>query len=291
MAGPSAWQALLRRSGGSASAAELGDALEPLCPEVVARQREDEARDRVALARGQTAWMAGRNARCADPWPGLRAARQGTAAYSLFEGGGYYVHDDRDTTEEAGGDVLKAVGDGLVHAAGSSAAIVTYGENGPMCLTVKALRTAPPSRPEGWDRVAEVGLVSRSGRLVVPPYPEAGDSGALGPLPNLAVGGPGRYRLRVHAGTGRGRSRRSGRGSPARRLPGPVTGEARPLTGQATTARARRRCRASCSSADSGASGDSSASRPSRRSRSSAPEGVRTSCLARRLPGCGWRSR
>ncbi|MGW0479363.1 hypothetical protein [Nonomuraea sp. NPDC003214] len=40
-----------------------------------------------------------------------------------------------------------------------------------------------------------------SGLLVVPPYPEAGDSGALGPLPDLAVGGPGRYRLRVHART------------------------------------------------------------------------------------------
>ncbi|MBB6348085.1 hypothetical protein FHU36_004630 [Nonomuraea muscovyensis] len=192
-------QVLLRRAGGSASAGELGDALEFLCPAVVARQRADEAREQEELERELAAWQTQANARCADPWPKLRGRRQGTAAYSLFEGGGYEVFDDRDSTEGAGGDIFKAIDDGFIDAAGSSAAITTYGENEPMCLTVKAFGAAPPLRLEGWDKVVEVGVVSRSGRLVVPPYPEGGDSGALRPLPNLAVDGPGRYRMRVYA--------------------------------------------------------------------------------------------
>ncbi|MER5321240.1 hypothetical protein [Streptosporangium roseum] len=192
-------QELLRRAGGSAGTAELGDALEFLCPGVVARQRADEARDQAERERELAAWEAEMNARCADPWPKLRARRQGTAAYLLFEGGGYTVFDDRDSTEGAGGDIVKAIDDGFIDAAGSSAAITTYGENEPMCLTVKAFGAAPPLRLKGWDRVVEVGVVSRSGRLVVPPYPEGGDSGVIKPLPNLAVDGPGRYRMRVYA--------------------------------------------------------------------------------------------
>lgn len=75
---------------------------------------------------------------------------------------------------------------------------MTYGENEPMCLTVKAFGSAPPLRLTGWERVAEVGIVSRSGRLEVPSY-DGGDEGAGARLPNLAVKGPGRYRLRAYA--------------------------------------------------------------------------------------------
>lgn len=192
-------QELLRRTGGSAGAGELGNALEFLCPDVVARQRADEAREQAKRERELAAWESEMNARCADPWPKLRARRQGTAAYLLFEGGGYAVFDDRDSTEGAGGDIFKAIDDGFIDAAGSSAAITTDGENAPMCLTVKAFGAAPPLRLKGWERVVEVGVISRSGRLVVPPYPEGGDSGAIKPLPNLAVDGPGRYRMRVYA--------------------------------------------------------------------------------------------
>ncbi|MFI7468747.1 hypothetical protein [Nonomuraea sp. NPDC049646] len=126
---------------------------------------------------------------------------QGIAAYMLFEGGGYAVFDDRDESASEEADVLGAVEDGFIDAAGSGAAIVTAEKNAPMCLTVKAFDRAPPLRLAGWDRVVEVGIVSRSGRLVVPACPKGGDSGATGPLPNLAVAGPGRYRLRVHART------------------------------------------------------------------------------------------
>jgi hypothetical protein len=196
-------QALLQRAGGSAAVDDLSRALEFLCPGVVARERADEVRVQVKQERERerelAAWTAEMNARCADPWPKLRAKRQGTAAYLLFEGGGYAVHDDRDSGEGPGGDIFKAIDDGFIDAAGSSAAIMTYGENEPMCVTVKAFGAAPPLRLKGWDQVVEVGVVSRSGRLVVPPYPEWGDSGAVGPLPNLAADGPGRYRMRIYA--------------------------------------------------------------------------------------------
>ncbi|GAB3141130.1 hypothetical protein [Microbispora hainanensis] len=143
-------------------------------------------------------YVAEANARCRDPWPRVRARRQGTAAYFLFEGGGYVVYDPDGTGE--GEDVVgAAIEDGFVAAAGSSAAVMTYGENEPMCLTVKAFGSAPPLRLKGWEQVAEVGVVSRSGRLEVPAYADGGDEGAGRPLPNLAARGPGRYRLRVYA--------------------------------------------------------------------------------------------
>lgn len=75
---------------------------------------------------------------------------------------------------------------------------MTYGENEPMCLTVKAFGSAPPLRLRGWDQVVEVGIVSHSGHLGIPEYSDGGEEGAGARLPNLAVKGAGRYRLRVH---------------------------------------------------------------------------------------------
>ncbi|MFI6502614.1 hypothetical protein [Nonomuraea typhae] len=199
-------QALLRRVDGAGEEDEMSDALEFLCPQVIAVRRADRAREQAEYerrrARTEAAWnarLAKINARCADPWPKLPGRRQGTSAYMLFEGGGYYLHDDRDHDGGPAADPSEAIDDGFIDAAGSSAAITTYGSNEPMCLTVKAYRAAPPLRLEGWDKVVEVGLVSRNGRLIVPPYPEGGDAGAIRPLPNLAIAGPGRYRVRFYA--------------------------------------------------------------------------------------------
>ncbi|MGC5013408.1 hypothetical protein ACLQ2R_21830 [Streptosporangium sp. DT93] len=164
-----------------------------------AEQALDEARARAENERETAAWEAEMNARCTDPWPGVRAGRQGTTAYLLFEGGGHHVFDDRDESEGPGGDIDRAVDDGFVDAAGSSAVVMTDGENAALCVTVKAFGATPPLRLRGWERVVEVGLVSRSGRLVVPHFSEGGDSGTIRPLPDLAVGGPGRYRMRIYA--------------------------------------------------------------------------------------------
>ncbi|MFI6920923.1 hypothetical protein ACIBIZ_13295 [Nonomuraea spiralis] len=202
---------LHERAGGMGDVIELTAALEYLCPGIVARQTAEAYRAQAERDLQEARWKAEANARCADPWPKVRARRQGTAAYMLSEGGGYAVYDDRDDSEGDPGDIyggdgeaadiFDAVEDGFIDAVGSGAAIVTSEENAPMCMTVKAFDRAPPLRLAGWDQVVEVGIVSRSGRLVVPTYPEGGGSGAAGPLPDLAVAGPGRYRLRVHART------------------------------------------------------------------------------------------
>ncbi|MFC7593435.1 hypothetical protein ACFQYP_64315 [Nonomuraea antimicrobica] len=202
--------ALHERAGGTADTIELAAALEYLCPGIVARQNAEADRRQAERDRQEAAWKAEANARCADPWPGARARRQGTAAYMLSEGGGYAVFDDRDDSAGVpediygGGDetadIFDAVEDGFIDVVGSSAAIVTNGDAA-MCLTVKVFNRAPPLRLTGWDQVVEVGIASRSGRLVVPTYPEGGGSGAAGPLPDLAVAGPGHYRLRIYART------------------------------------------------------------------------------------------
>ncbi|MBX6382462.1 MAG: hypothetical protein IRZ07_05730 [Microbispora sp.] len=108
-----------------------------LCPDVVARDEPEllrsESEERADIAR----YVAEENARCRDPWPRLRARRQGTAAYFLFEGGGYGVYDPEDDTSGEGEDVFDAaIDDGFVAAGGSTVAVMTYGENEPMCLTV-----------------------------------------------------------------------------------------------------------------------------------------------------------
>ncbi|WP_271215472.1 hypothetical protein [Streptosporangium carneum] len=196
--------ALLKRAGSARSAWGVDqDALVFLCPDTVAVRSPELLSSEVEEQAENARYVAETNARCFDPWPGLRARRQRTAAYFLFEGGGYGLHDFGDPTEDDAFDV--ALDDGFVGVSGSSAVVMTYRENEPICLTVKAFGSAPPLRLKGWDQVAEVGIVSRSGRLGVPVYSEGRGSGAGARLPNLALKGPGRYRLRVYAREDEGR--------------------------------------------------------------------------------------
>ncbi len=202
--------ALHSRAGGTADTIELAAALEYVCPGIVARQNAEAGRRQAERDLQEATWKAEANARCADPWPRARARRQGTAAYMLPEGGGYAVFDDRDDSAGDPGniygdgdevaDIFDAAEDGFIDVVGSSAAIVTNGDAA-MCLTVKVFNRAPPLRLTGWDQVVEVGITSRSGHLVVPPYPEGSGGGAAGPLPDLAAAGPGHYRLRIYART------------------------------------------------------------------------------------------
>lgn len=65
------------------------------------------------------------------------------------------------------------------------------GEEYAICVTVKAFDAAPPLRLKGWEQVTEVGIRSRSGRLVVPPNQEDGEEPTAPALPNMAAEGPG----------------------------------------------------------------------------------------------------
>ncbi|MEV4549516.1 hypothetical protein [Nonomuraea wenchangensis] len=57
-----------------------------------------------------------------------------------------------------------------------------------------------PRRTAGWQEVEEVPIVSRTGRLTVPEM-DGDEVGAGAPMPNLAIKGKGRYRLRVYVRT------------------------------------------------------------------------------------------
>lgn len=166
----------------------LDDALVFLCPDAVLPSDEQVVKE-------DAAYVAASNAACRDPWPRVRARRQGTASYFTPEGGGYSLADDADPDNKDG------VGrdyDGLLTAEETGVGVGTIRQMN-ICVTVKAFDRAPPLRLRGWQEVAEVGVTSRSGRLTLPTMRPGGQEGAGRALPNLAIKGPGHYRVRVHA--------------------------------------------------------------------------------------------
>ncbi|MEU7000107.1 hypothetical protein [Nonomuraea sp. NPDC046570] len=176
----------------------LSEALVFLCPEVVGRQEPERLRSQAQVRQDFVDYHSKMTSYCSDPWARLRARRQGTVARFLSESGGYYVYDDKSTAKsDDHADLESAFDDGLVHAAGTSAVVLT-GEEYAICVTVKAFGAAPPLRLKGWDQVTEVGIRSRSGRLVLPPNQEDGEEPTAPALPNMAADGPGHYRLRVY---------------------------------------------------------------------------------------------
>ncbi|MFC4061580.1 hypothetical protein ACFOWE_25045 [Planomonospora corallina] len=201
-------EAVLTRAG-SARAAWGADPwdLVYVCPEIVGAAHPELLRSAAETEAANDAHIAEMNAECRDPWPRTKGVVQATARYFLFADGdhGYLVHDPGD--ESAEGEMDQAIdelyddGDALVGAVGSTVLVGHVEDVTDLCLTVKAFRTAPPRRLAGWDQVTEVPVVSRSGRLTVPEL-DGGDAGAGAPMPNLAIAGKGRYRLRVHVRVG-----------------------------------------------------------------------------------------
>ncbi|QFY09721.1 hypothetical protein GBF35_26465 [Nonomuraea phyllanthi] len=66
---------LHERAGGAGDTIELAAALEYLCPGIVARQDAEARRRQAERDLREARWKAEANARCADPWPGVRARR------------------------------------------------------------------------------------------------------------------------------------------------------------------------------------------------------------------------
>jgi hypothetical protein len=165
----------------------LDDALVFLCPDVLMSSDEQ-------MVMEDADYVAASNAACRDPWPRARARRQGTAAYFTPEGGGYYLADDADPDNKDG---VERDYDGLLTGGKTGVGVETIRQMN-VCVTVKVFDKAPPLRLKGWQEVAEVGVTSRSGRLMVPTM-GPGQEGAGRALPNLAIKGPGHYRVRVHA--------------------------------------------------------------------------------------------
>ncbi|MEU8172353.1 hypothetical protein AB0C14_05730 [Microbispora hainanensis] len=174
-----------------------------VCPEIVGATHPELLRSTTDMEKANAAYIAEQNARCRDPWPRTKGVVQATANYFLFVDGdpGYLVHDPEDeATEEAAEQAMDRVydDDASVGVAGSAVLIGHIADVADVCLTVKAFRTPPPQRTAGWDQVNEMPIVSRSGKLTVPDISEGGEVGAGAPMPNLAIAGKGRYRLRVY---------------------------------------------------------------------------------------------
>ncbi|MEU4535466.1 DMT family transporter [Streptosporangium sp. NPDC023825] len=210
---PDEQQAILTRAGSERSAwgVDRWD-LVYVCPEIVGATHPELLRSTAETEAANDAYIAEENAKCRDPWPRTKGVVQATAKYFLFADGdhGYQVHDPKDET--AGEAAEQAIDrlyddDTLIGVAGSTVLIGHLEDVIDLCLTVKALRTAPPRRTAGWDQVNEVPIVSRSGRLTVPEMGEGGDVGAGAPMPNLAIAGKGRYRLRVYVRVDAGEER------------------------------------------------------------------------------------
>ncbi|MDP9842227.1 hypothetical protein [Streptosporangium lutulentum] len=197
-------EAILTRAGSARSAwgADPWD-LVYACPEIVGATHPELLRSTAETEAANTAYIAEENAKCRDPWPRTKGVVQATAKYFLFVDGdhGYLVHDpDDEAADEAAERATDKVYDDntLIGVSGSAVLIGHVEDVVDLCLTVKAFRTAPPRRTAGWKQVNEVPIVSRSGRLTVPEMGEGGEVGAGAPMPNLAIAGKGRYRLRVY---------------------------------------------------------------------------------------------
>ncbi|WP_433511519.1 hypothetical protein ACQP2T_48125 [Nonomuraea sp. CA-143628] len=74
------------------------------------------------------------------------------------------------------------------------ATILTGISIGAVDVTVQLAEGPPPLDLDSWEEIVEVSIESTSGSLIV-----CGLDGDLPKLPNLAWGGKGCYRLRVHA--------------------------------------------------------------------------------------------
>ncbi|WP_062344139.1 hypothetical protein [Herbidospora yilanensis] len=173
-----------------------------VCPEIIGATQPELLRSSEEVEAANKAYIAEMNANCRDPWPRTKGVVQATANYSLFADGdyGYFVLDPKDergeTLAEQAIDRLYK-DDAQVGAAGSSVLVGHIDDVIDLCLTVKAFRAAPPLRLAGWDQVTEVPITTPTGHLTVPEA-DGGDVGANAPMPNLAIEGKGRYRLRVY---------------------------------------------------------------------------------------------
>ncbi|MDH2427113.1 hypothetical protein [Sphaerisporangium sp. TRM90804] len=201
-------EAILTRAGSARPAwgADPWD-LVYVCPEIIGATHPDLLRSTAETEAANAAYIAEQNARCRDPWPRTKGVVQATANYFLFADGdfGYLVHDpEAEAADKAAEQATdRAYDDNSLIGVADSAVLIGHIEDViELCLTVKALRTAPPRRTAGWDLVTEVPIVSRTGRLTVPEMGERGDVGAGAPMPNLAITGKGRYRLRAYVRVG-----------------------------------------------------------------------------------------
>ncbi|QKW37646.1 hypothetical protein HUT06_29555 [Actinomadura sp. NAK00032] len=161
-----------------------------LCPRRAATQLREQERKSAAMDARYDRERAQTRAYCKRAVPkGPKPVAQATDVMSGGESGSYFFGSAGDSFDAA----LK---NGLVASDGRSVTVIT-GTQGPLCMTVRAYRKAPPLALKGWDQVAEVGFDSPDGRSTV------GSMSGPSDFPAVTAAGPGPYRVRVYV-RGRG---------------------------------------------------------------------------------------
>ncbi|MFB4288757.1 hypothetical protein ACBI99_14015 [Nonomuraea sp. ATR24] len=180
-----------------------------LCPDVIGRKhpelllstaqinQQEAEKDRAV--RDQLKREARKeDALCRDPWPALRTRFQATASYYDWDGQPYGIYDAEADTGSDAEVIWDADPPGAMEVSGQLALFFTPSQDWAVCVTAKALRSAPPPlRRKGWDKVVEAEIFSESGRLVMQRL-----SASNVRFPNLARNGAGRYRLRLYTRPG-----------------------------------------------------------------------------------------
>lgn len=88
----------------------------------------------------------------------------------------------------------RATANKVVGATPGDLTILTADTDKHVCVAVEAYDKRPPVEVEGWEKVVEVGYQSTTGDMVFTDDEGEVEEG----LPNLAIHGAGRYRVRVH---------------------------------------------------------------------------------------------
>ncbi|MGS2640555.1 hypothetical protein ACVCAG_02815 [Streptosporangium sp. G12] len=162
----------------------LAGALSLLCPKVAEVQREKALR---AQEESDAYFAAAERSCAAHPRhrPRITPVRQvrETMWTEFWE---IHAWDE----ENEGAEVEGRVAD-LVASAPGALGIWAADEIGHACVTGESYRRRPPVETRGWEQVVEVGYRSGDGVLSIV-------DGEGERLPDLAAGGPGGYRVRVH---------------------------------------------------------------------------------------------
>jgi hypothetical protein len=165
-----------------------------LCPGKADERQAAQRRSLAALHAEYQREKARAEAFCRRGIPkGFGPVRQATHVIEGDESGSYTVEDEGDGLGASFDPALK---EGLIASAGHGATVIA-GTEGPLCLTVRVYRKAPPLALRGWERVEEVGVDNPHGRARLM------SMDGLLPFPALNAAGPGHYRIRIYV---RGRS-------------------------------------------------------------------------------------
>ncbi|WP_433376946.1 hypothetical protein [Streptosporangium sp. CA-115845] len=162
----------------------LAAVLRSLCPKVDEVEREKARRAKEE----SDAYFAAAERNCAAHprhRPRIKPVRQ-VRETMWTEFWDIHAWDEENEGDEVDGRVADLVGSGP-----GALRIWAADEIGHACVTGESYRRRPPVETRGWEQVVEVGYQSGDGVLSIV-------DGEGERLPDLAAGGPGNYRVRVH---------------------------------------------------------------------------------------------